>query len=93
MSKKDLKQNEMTSLISKKDLPAEIKDFYKPLDEKLEKIASNFYNILVEEKKDNFSIVVIRSMELVEELNTLKSKDKCKNGVCTVNIYRTIYLY
>ena len=78
MSKKDLKQNEMTSLISQKDLPVEIKDFYKPLDEKLEKIASDIYNIVVEEKKYNFSVVVIRSMELVEELKTLKGKDKCK---------------
>tara|TARA_Y100001958_G_C21222069_1_gene547434 strand:+ start:297 stop:1076 length:780 start_codon:yes stop_codon:yes gene_type:complete len=83
MSKKDSKKNEfeLKSLISSTDkkLPTEIKDFYKPLDdEKLEKISEEIYDILIEEKTPNFGLIVIRSMEIVEEIKKISGKDKCK---------------
>ena len=76
MSKKDTQNVEMKPLILS-EYPDEIKRFIEPLnDQKLEEISLNINEILSKQNIKDFGMVVIKTMELVEEIRELNGKQK-----------------
>ncbi len=72
------KNTELKLLITEDILPKELKHLSEPLETKLENISSTIYKTLNVKNITDFSLIVVKAMESVEEIRHLTSSDKHK---------------